>query len=150
MPTLSFADTTIQSKFFFDTNIFIYSVDRSEPKKRAIANQLIRSSLDNSNGAVSYQVIQEFLNTSLKKFAKTVNGTDSLDYLREVFEPMLAVESSLGLFDEALVIYNRYKLSWYDSLIVAAAIKAKCDVLYTEDLQHGQRFGDLVVTNPFL
>lgn len=150
MPSLLLDDTRIQSKFFFDTNIFIYSVDRSEPKKQGIANQLIRSSLDNANGAVSYQVVQEFLNTSLRKFAKTVNGADCFDYLREVFEPMLAVESSLGLFDEALVIYNRYKLSWYDSLIVAAAIEAKCDVLYTEDMQHGQRFGELVVTNPFL
>jgi predicted nucleic acid-binding protein len=63
---------------------------------------------------------------------------------------MLAVESSLALFDEALAIHIRYKLSWYDSLIVAAALEAKCDVLYTEDLQHGQRFGDLVVMNPFL
>jgi len=137
-------------RYFFDTNIFIYSVDRSDPTKQAIANQLIRSSLDNANGIVSYQVIQEFLNISLKKFARTVHGADSFDYLREVFEPMIVVESSLSLFDEALAIYNRYKLSWYDSLIVAAAIEAECDVLYTEDLQHLQRFGELVVTNPFL
>jgi predicted nucleic acid-binding protein len=46
-------------------------------------------------------------------------------------------------------MYERYKLGWYDSLIVAAAIEAECDVLYTEDLNHGQRFGDLVVTDPF-
>jgi predicted nucleic acid-binding protein len=137
-------------RYFFDTNIFIYAVDRSEPGKQAIADQLIRASLDDANGVISYQVVQEFLNASLKKFASTVHGADSFDYLREVFEPMLAVESSLALFDEALAIHIRYKLSWYDSLIVAAALEAKCDVLYTEDLQHGQRFGDLVVMNPFL
>ena len=47
---------------------------------------------------------------------------------------MLAVESSMALFGKALDVNRRYKLSWYDSLIVAAAIEAKCDVLYTEDL----------------
>ena len=63
---------------------------------------------------------------------------------------MLAVESSLALFERALDVNRRYKSSWYDSLIVAAAIEAKCDVLYTEDLQHGQRFGGLTVVNPFI
>jgi predicted nucleic acid-binding protein len=62
---------------------------------------------------------------------------------------MIAIESSFELFEKAFAIHFRYKLSWYDSLIVAAAIEAKCHVLYTEDLQHGQRFGDLVVTDPF-
>ncbi len=56
----------------------------------------------------------------------------------------------MSLYGEALRIRERYKLNWYDSLIVAAALEAKCDVLYTEDLQHGQRFGELVVINPFL
>jgi predicted nucleic acid-binding protein len=49
-----------------------------------------------------------------------------------------------------LHLQSRYRLSWYDSLIVAAAIQAQCKLLLTEDLQHGQRFGDLRIENPFL
>ena len=69
--------------------------------------------------------------------------------MRDVFESMLGIESSLELFQNALAIHVRYRSSWYDSLIVAAALEAKCHVRYTEDLQHGQRFGDLSVVNPF-
>ena len=75
---------------------------------------------------------------------------ESSNYLRKLFQTMVLVESSMKLFDAALAIYQRHKLSWYDSLIVAATIEAKCIVLYTEDLQHGQRFGDLTVVNPFI
>jgi predicted nucleic acid-binding protein len=53
------------------------------------------------------------------------------------------------LFARAIEIYRAHQLHWYDALIVAAALQANCKVLYSEDLQHGQRFGDLVITNPF-
>ena len=85
-----------------------------------------------------------------KRFPAAQTSQDSELFLVNVFEPMLAVESSLALFNQALAVHHRYKLSWYDSLIVAAALKAECTTLYTEDLQHGQHFGDLVITNPFL
>jgi predicted nucleic acid-binding protein len=71
-------------------------------------------------------------------------------YLDDVFQPMLVVEPSLPLFREALAIYPRYQLSWYDSLIVAAALRAQYAILSTEDLQHGQRFGERTIVNPFL
>ncbi len=138
------------ARCFFHTNIFLYSLDRSDSRKRAIAGVLIRESLYSGNGIISYQVVQEFVNASLKKFPGAMSVDESLVYLRETFNPMLAVQSSLQLFEKAFAIHTRYKLSWYDSVIVAAAIKANCDVLYTEDLQHGQRSGDLIVTNPFL
>jgi predicted nucleic acid-binding protein len=59
------------------------------------------------------------------------------------------VHSSQALYAEALHLQHRYRLSWYDSLILAGAIEAQCSVLYSEDLQHGQRFGDLQIENPF-
>jgi len=63
---------------------------------------------------------------------------------------LLAVHSSQALYAEALQLQASSGFSWYDALIVSAAIQAKCDFLYTEDLQHGQRFGALQVRNPFL
>jgi len=71
-------------------------------------------------------------------------------YLATVFRPLMAVHSSQALYGEALRLSDRYRLSWYDSLILAAAIEGQCSVLYSEDLQHGQRFENLQVENPFL
>ncbi len=71
-------------------------------------------------------------------------------YLGTVFRPLLAVHSSQSLYGEALRLQDRHRLSWYDSLIIAAAIQVQCSVLYSEDLQHEQRFGDLRVMNPFV
>jgi len=64
--------------------------------------------------------------------------------------PLLAIHSSQALYGEALRLSGRYRLSWYDSLILAAAIEGQCSVLYSEDFQHGQQFEDLRVENPFV
>jgi len=74
---------------------------------------------------------------------------DAEQYLTTVFRPLLALHSSVALYQEALALRHRYRLNWFDSLIVAAALAAECDVLYSEDLQHGQKFGGLRVENPF-
>ena len=76
--------------------------------------------------------------------------TDAEQYLGTVFRPLLGVHSSQALHSEALHLQAQSRLSWYDSLIVSAAVQAQCDFLNTEDLQHGQRFGSLQVADPFL
>jgi predicted nucleic acid-binding protein len=100
-------------------------------------------------GVVSYQVVQEFFNVVLRKTSPPMRHDDAQQYLATVFRPLLAVHSSAALISEAIRIEGRHRLSWYDSLIVAAAIEAKCEILYSEDLQHGQRFGDVTVKDPF-
>jgi predicted nucleic acid-binding protein len=67
-----------------------------------------------------------------------------------VFRPLLAVQSSVALYGEALRVHQSNKLSWFDSLIVSAAIQAGCDRLYTQDLQNGLKIETLPVVNPFL
>lgn len=135
---------------FFDTNIFVYAIDSDEVAKSERAARLTRTCLIEATGCTSYQVVQEFLHLATKKFRATLPPYLARSYVEESLRPMLTVHSSLELFDEAMNIHERHKLSWYDSLIVAAALEAECDILYTEDLQYGQRFGDLVVTGPFL
>jgi predicted nucleic acid-binding protein len=71
-------------------------------------------------------------------------------YLGAVFRPLLAVNSSQALYGEALRLTATYRLSWYDSLIVAAALEADCRVLVSEDFQHGQKIGNLSIENPFV
>ena len=75
---------------------------------------------------------------------------DAEQYLSTVFRPLLGVHSSPALYAEALHLQAQSGFSWYDSLIVSSAIQARCDLLFTEDLQHGQRFGTLQIENPFL
>ena len=139
----------MSDRFFLDTNIFVYSFDRSAPAKSRKATQLIRRALTTQKGVVSYQVVQEFFNVALRRFASPMTMADAEQYLGTVFRPLLSVHSSQALYAEALRIQANTGFAWYDSLIVAAALQAKCDLMYTEDLQHGRRFGELQIVNPF-
>jgi predicted nucleic acid-binding protein len=140
----------MKDRFFLDTNIFVYSFDRSAPQKAAKAKHLIREALTSRKGLISYQVVQEFLNVALRRFAQPMTVADAERYMSTVFRPLLSVHSSMGLFAEALRLQSQHGLAWYDSVIIGAAIQAGCDVLFSEDLQHGRSFGALRITNPFL
>ena len=140
----------MSGKFFLDTNIFVYSFDASSPKKAAQATKLIRKGIETRGGIVSYQVVQEFFNVALRRFAKPMSSLDAEQYLATTFRALLAVHSSPALYGEALRIGARFRLAWYDSLIVASAIEGQCDVLYSEDLQDGQHIGSVTICNPFV
>jgi predicted nucleic acid-binding protein len=140
----------MSDRFFLDTNVFVYSFDRSAAAKAQRAAQLIREALTGQKGVISYQVVQEFFNVALRRFSQPMQAAECEQYLSTVFRPLLAVHSSQALSAEALRLHAQKGLSWYDALIVVAALQAQCDLLYTEDLQHGQRFGRLRVVNPFL
>ena len=140
----------MNDRFFLDTNIFVYSFDRSEPAKSRQATQLIRKALSRRKGVISYQVVQEFFNVALRRFAVPLKPVEADQYLKTVFAPLLSIHSSQALFVEALNLQAHHHLAWYDSLIVASAIQAKCDVLFSEDLQHGRKFGELQIENPFV
>jgi predicted nucleic acid-binding protein len=140
----------MSGRFFLDTNIFVYSFDAGSPKKAAQSAKLIRSAIETRGGIVSYQVVQEFFNVALRRFAKPMSSADAEQYLSTTFRPLLSVHSSPALYGEALRIGARFRLAWYDSLIVASAIEGQCDILYSEDFQDGQQFGAVVISNPFV
>lgn len=140
----------MNARFFLDTNIFVYSFDRNSPAKARRAAQLIQRAVDTGKGITSYQVVQEFFNVALRRFAQPMTVAEAEQYLSLVFRPVTAIHSSPVLYGEALRLSDRYHLHWYDSLIVAAAIEGQCGLLYSEDLQHGQRFGGVQIENPFL
>jgi predicted nucleic acid-binding protein len=66
-----------------------------------------------------------------------------------VLRPLLAVHSSPAIYFEALRIAEKHRLSWYDSLIIAAALEGQCEKLYSEDFQHGRKIETLRIENPF-
>ena len=140
----------MNDRFFLDTNIFVYSFDRGSPAKAKRSASLIKEAVTSGKGIVSYQVVQEFLNVALKRFEKPLTTSEAEQYLATVFRPLLSVYASQSLFLEALRLNGRYRLGWYDSLIVAAAIEGQCSTLYSEDLQNGRRIGQTEIQNPFV
>ena len=140
---------SMKDKYFIDTNILVYSFDTTNPTKREIALNIISDALTKSKGIISYQVIQEFMNVALGKFKKPLTFGDCQKYLTVVLEPICEVFSSIDLFHKAIEISERWQFSFYDSLIISAALKAECSILYSEDLQHGQKIYELQIINTF-
>jgi predicted nucleic acid-binding protein len=140
----------MSGRSFLDTNIFIYAVDQSDTRKAAIAVDLIREHAVYSTGVISFQVVHEFFNVAFKRFPAVMPPEEASQFLAVVFAPLLSVHSSVALCDDAMRIYRRFKLSWYDSLIVAAAAEARCGTLYSEDMQHGAVIQGIRIENPFL
>lgn len=138
------------ARYFLDTNIVVYLFDDTAPRKAVRATQLVEFALATGCGIVSYQVVQEYCNTMLRKLRQGFRAHDLRLFIELTLAPILAVQPSLPLVLEALQLQKDSSIPWYDALIVAAALEAKCAVLYSEDFQHGRRFGDLRVENPFL
>lgn len=138
------------ARYFLDTNIFIYTFDLQSPQKAKRAENLIADAFGSGMGMISYQVAQEFVAVARKSFQNPMSFEQIERYWVTTLRPLLAVHSSPGLFTRALDLARRDQLSWYDSLIVAAALHVECEILYSEDMQHGRRFGGLVIQNPFL
>lgn len=137
-------------RFFLDTNVFVYSFDLSASRKSQLAKKLIRQALLTRKGVISYQVVQEFFNVASRKFSEPLKPIELRQYLSTVLVPLLSVHWSPVLFSEALTLQQEHRLSWYDSLIVASAIQAQCNLLLSEDLQHGRKLGNLRIENPFV
>jgi predicted nucleic acid-binding protein len=141
----------MNDKFFLDTNLLIYSFDSREFTKQQQAQHLIVQALSNQKGIISFQVVQEFLNAARRKFANPLSATDCQTYLTQVLMPLCQAFPQLDLYQKALIVEERYRYSFYDSLILAAALQAHCQILYTEDLQAGQIIEQtLQIVNPFL
>lgn len=140
----------MRGRFFLDTDVFAYSFDTTAPAKARKAALLIRRAADSGQGVVSYQVVQEFFKIALRRFPQPMAMAEAEQYLITVFRPLLAIHSSPALYVEGLRIGAIHRFSWYDSLIVAAALEAQCETLFSEDLQHGREIEGLKIQNPFV
>lgn len=138
----------MSGNYFLDTNILVYSFETSE--KGQIAKDLIRSGISSNKGNISYQVVQEFINVATRKFKVPMIASDLRTYMQRVLIPLWSVYSSPTLMNIALDVQERWQFGFYDSLIVASALEASCDVLFSEDLQHGQKIYETEIINPFL
>jgi len=135
---------------FIDSNVFVYLFDEVDDRKRGIAESLVSRALETRQAGISYQVAQETLNVITRKLAAPATPEDAGRFLDHVLTPLWQVTPSPALYQRGLALQARYRFSFYDALVVAAAQEAGCTRLYSEDLQHGQQIDGLTIENPFL
>ena len=135
-------------KFFVDTNVFVYLYDATNSAKQAIAADWIERLWRDQSGRTSVQVLNELYVTLLRKMARKMPTEQAWEVVQALTEwnPQ-PVDKDMLL--HAREVERRYRISWWDSLIVAGAQLQDCDVLLTEDLQCGMTFDRVVVQNPF-
>jgi len=140
----------MSAKYFIDTNVFVYSFDNRQPSKKDRALALIRNALETGLGIISTQVIQEFMNVATQKFAVPMKIEGAREYLRLVMNPLCQIYPDLALYESCLELQAETNYSFYDSLIIAAALRGGCEVLYSEDLQDSQKVRGVNIVNPYL
>jgi predicted nucleic acid-binding protein len=134
---------------FFDTNVLVYLFDASQPQKKTRAQTLLADAVAGGGALLSTQVLQEFFVAVTRKLSKPLAHDQAELALRELASlPVVNVETATIV--ESISTMRRYRLSFWDSLIVRSAIKGGASVLYTEDLNDGQKIETLTVQNPFL
>lgn len=134
---------------FFDSNILLYLLDGSAPRKRDVARRLVYQALISGDSAVSFQVVQESLNVITTKVPTPLTSDGTEEFVHKILFPLWKVHPSRGLYLKGMAIKSRYEYSFYDSLIIAAALELGCRTLYSEDMHHGHQIEGLTIENPF-
>lgn len=131
---------------FIDTNVWVYALSGQDHAKRRTAIDLISSSYRDDTICVSSQVLKEFANFAFKKTRKTA---DQINAMLEKIGEHAFVADTKQLVMDAVAGKEKWQVGFYDALMLAAASKAGCSTLYTEDLNDGQIYGNVVARNPF-
>jgi len=129
-------------RIFIDSNVMIYAYFKQDEKKQRVSKQLIAQ-----NAVISTQVLQEMTNTLHRKMKVDYSIVRSI--LQECLQNCDINTNTSDTVFLALDIAKRYGFSFYDSLIIAAALESKCTTLYSEDMHDNQRIENLTIKNPF-
>ncbi len=146
MPEHGQGKTSTVAKIFLDTNILVYTLDSRDPAKQRKARKTLREAVDKHSPVISTQVLQEFYvaaTVKLKADPLLVKG------ILHAFRNMETVNNDPEMIEQAIDISILSRLSFWDSLIVAAAEKAGCEMLFSEDLSPGQTYRGIRLVNPF-
>ena len=136
-------------KAFFDTNILAYEFDKSEHRKQALAVNLINEWRPSGRMIISTQVLQELYVVLTQKLKPPLKEEIAEEIIQNYSKlDVVIVDPSLIL--NGISIKRKYKISFWDALIVAASRRAGCKILFTEDLSHGMKIEGIEIVNPFL
>ena len=133
---------------FVDTNVLVYAYDKHSETKQAGALRLLRAGMLNDALAVSAQVLGEFIAVVTRRIPTPLTADEAAAAI-DALKPVPVVEIDRQLVERAIETHKRYGIAYWDALIVAAAERAGCVEVLSEDLNAGQRYGGVVVSNPF-
>jgi predicted nucleic acid-binding protein len=133
---------------FVDTNVFVYAKQASESTKQPLAARWLQRLWREQIGRTSVQVLNEYYTTLTRKIKPPLSGDEAWDDVKSLiaWNPQ---SMDVELLHRGREIEQRFRLSWWDSLIVGAAQLQNCVLLLTEDLQDGSVYGGVTVRNPF-
>lgn len=138
----------MSDKVFFDTNVIVYAHDLGSPEKRAKSQTLIFDSLRGGYGVISAQVLSEFFVTITKKIKEPMTAVQARKEL-VLLSTMETVDIDSTLVIRAIDMQERWKLNYWDALILSSAERAGCSTVYSEDLSQDQSYGSITVHNPY-
>jgi predicted nucleic acid-binding protein len=135
-------------KAFIDTNILVYAYDISAGIRHETAKKLLASLWNSGLGVISTQVLQEFYVTITRKLPKAIDPRIAKEIVTDLLEwEVVTIEGPMIL--NAMELNQKHSFSFWDSLIIAAAEKAGCALLLSEDLASGRSIGQIKIKNPF-
>ena len=136
-------------RFFIDSNVLIYSYDRSEPDKRSRAQELIAGFSQNGNGVLSVQVLGEFFSIVTRRIPNPLSIQEA-EAAVALFGSLQVIDIDMTMVRRAIATHSRYGTTYWDSLIIAAAERAGCSSILSQDLNTGQSYHGILAVNPFL
>jgi predicted nucleic acid-binding protein len=134
-------------KVFLDTNILIYAYDSSAGKKREKAKTILEELWNSGLGVISTQVLQEFYMNITQKVPKPLDRKPARQMVRDFLKWDLVFINGEAILD-AIEIQSKHGFSFWDSMIIEAALRGEAAFLYSEDLSHGQVIAGMRIENP--
>jgi len=138
-----------ENNVFLDSNILIYAYDISAGEKNEIAKNLVMELWNSRRGTISTQVIQEFFVNITSKIPKPIDADTAEIIIRDLLYWKVLVNDETSIL-EAIRIHKKHEFSFWDALILQSAVKGGAEILYTEDMTHGQVVEGIHILNPFL
>lgn len=134
---------------FVDTNVLIYARDPRDAMKRATTLEWLRLLWNQERGRTSMQVLNEYYDVITRKFHVTVKPEDAWEDVQQYLSAWRPQSLDSEVLECAHEVQVRYRLNWWDSLVVSAAQIQSCVLLLSEDLQDGADYGGVIVRSPF-
>ncbi len=139
---------SMSAEIFLDSNILVYAYDTHDAKKQKTAVDIIKKAIEEESGMVSAQVLGEFFVVVTRKIEAPLSVADA-ETIIDILSALPVAEIDLPLVRRAISTQKACKISYWDALIVAAAEREGCSVIFSEDLNDGQEYNGVRVRNPF-
>lgn len=135
-------------KTFIDTNILVYAYDTDEPVKQARAREILKQGIEDETAILSVQVIGEFFTVVTRRIPNPLSVEEAEEVLN-LLSILPIIDLDFRMVRHAIEIHRQHAISYWDALIVAAAHRAECAQILTEDLNAGQSYVGVAIVNPF-